>query len=135
MEPARRHGRRLTLVAIALLCACRGSDKVVRPEYPKELHSEISSFDEPLSLRDDYWTENLGSYLKVEQQHTYWIQPEDKRFVKYGERWLEFCLREDLLKESDLELSPEQVDLYRSRPDFDSGRRTLEGFGRTNDDD
>ena len=123
----------LTLLAVACLCACGGSDEVIRPEYPKELLSPISSSDER-NPRDDYWTERLGPYLKPEEQHIYRIKPEDKRFVKYGERWLEFCLREDLLEESGLELSPEQVDLYRSRPDFDSGRRTLEGFGRTSDE-
>lgn len=123
--------RVFAVLAVGCLCACRGNDDVIRPEYPKELHSEISSSDEPLSQQDDYWTETLGPYLELEDQLTYWIQPEDERFIKYGERWLEFCLREDLLKESGVALSPEQVDLYHSSRDFDSGRRVLEGFGRT----
>ena len=121
----------LGLLAALLLVVggCSGPDKPVRPEFPKELNPAITSSDEPLSLQDDYWTRCLGPYLSPEELHQYWIEPHDKRFVSYGERWLEFSLREDLLARRRWELSSEQVNEFRSQPDFESGKRTLEGFG------
>ena len=68
----------------------------------------------------------FGDYLSSEEEHSYWIKPQDERFLTFGERWLEFSLREDLLKDQRWALTPEQIDRIRSEPDYDSTQRTLQ---------
>lgn len=122
------HRRLLLSLALCLtvLVGCGGTTSVQRPELPRELRAEISSTSVPLSLQDDYWTERLGAYLSPEDLHVYWIMPPERRFAGYGKRWLEFCLREDLLAERRWPLGSEDLEQFRSQPDFDSSRRLLE---------
>ncbi len=118
--------KRLVIALSALfLGACSGGGAVERPRYPTELTADASQADEPLSFQDDYWTANFSEYLSPEELHSYWIEAQDQRFLTYGERWLEFSLREDLLEDRRWALTPEQIDRIRSQPDYDSTQRAL----------
>ena len=51
-----------------------------------------------------------------------------RRFEEFGERWLEFSLREDLLGDRLWALTPEEIDRIRSQPDYDSTQRALDAI-------
>jgi hypothetical protein len=111
----------------ALLVACNGGD--VRPPVPPpELVPQLAGAEEALrrSARDDHWTERYGDYMQPAELRAYLATPPAERFPRFGGRLLEFALREELLQAHRLELTLEQVEAYRSRPDYDQGRRYLE---------
>ena len=116
------------VIALSALClgACSGGGVVERPRYPVELATDVSGVDEPLNFQDDFWTASFGDYLSTEELHSYWIETHDERFLTFGERWLEFSLREALLEDRRWALTPEQIDRIRSQPDYDSTQRALD---------
>lgn len=116
-----------TLLLALLPCACNGDD--VRPPMPPaELVPQLAGAEEALrrSARDDHWTERYGDYMQPAELRAYWAAAPEDRFDAFGLRLLEFALREELLQRHRLQLTLEQVEAYRSRPDYDQGRQYLE---------
>lgn len=107
------------------LTGCGGRDAVEAPRIPPELANELTGLPEPRGPRDDYWTETYGDYLRPEELFAYWVLPEDRRLAVFGGRWLEFCLREDLLDEHRWALSREEVSRVSSAPDYDGSVEVL----------
>lgn len=113
---------------VLLLVACGTTGTVERPTFPDELHTDIASADHPLSFQEDYWTASFGPYLSPDELQAYWRGAEEQRFETFGERWLEFSLREDLWKDRRSALTPEEIERVRSQPDFDSAKRVLDAL-------
>lgn len=115
------------LVTLVLLAACNGED--VRPPVPTpELVRELAGAEAELQrgARDDYWTERFGDYMEARELRAYWSTPPEERFQAFGLRLLEFRLREELLQANRLKLTLEQVEAYRSQPDYDQARAYLQ---------
>lgn len=110
------------------LAGCGGVEVADSPRVHPQLVPQLSGVEAPSGPRDDYWTESLGTYLRSEELQNYWLLPEEQRFQAFGDRWLEFCLREDLLSQHRGDLSPEETDRFRAEPDFESSRRALQGM-------
>ena len=120
--------RALLVLLIPLLGACGSTGTVERPVYPDELRLDPSNVDGPLSFQEDYWTASFSPYLGPDELQAYWMESDEKRFSSFGERWLEFSLREDLLRDRRSALTPEEIERIRSQPDFDSAKRVLDAL-------
>ncbi|RMG10849.1 MAG: hypothetical protein D6731_16655 [Planctomycetota bacterium] len=128
--PCPSHRVRSWLVAFWLLglCGCGSSERIDRPESPRELQPELTPVAVRVGALDDYWTERFGDYLDPDELYRYWIQPEERRFASYGMRWLEFALREDLLGEVAWRVPDDVQERFRAQPDYDASKRLLESL-------
>jgi hypothetical protein len=120
--------RALLLFLPLFVVACGTSGSIERPVYPDELRADISNADGPLSFQEDYWTASFGPYLSPDVLQGYWLESEERRFESFGERWLEFSLREDLMRDRLSALTPEEIERIRSQPDFDSSKQVLDAL-------
>ena len=117
-------GMSLGLAWALFVCAgCSSNDLPPRPTPPRRLEADLQSA-RPRHDEQDYWTENLGHFFTARELADYWVTPTPQRFDSFGRRWLEFCLREDLLRGVDL--SDEELDAFAAEPDYESSRRYLE---------
>ena len=125
MSAVRRLSRSLgSLALVVALIACSGQ-RIEPPKVPQELEAELASDLTTRTVRGDFWTERLGDYLPPVELHAYETLEPERRFPEYGERWLEFCLREDLLGEHRWALSPEEIDRVRAAPSYDASAQIL----------
>jgi len=118
-------GAGLLLVAAG---GCGGGE--VRPPKPaKELVSELVGAEEVLDERGDYWSSRLGDYLAGPELAAYEGTPPGLRFERYAHELLEFRLRENLLERHRWTLSRQDIEHYRSQPDYDAGLKFLRERG------
>lgn len=121
-------GLRLPLGSLLLLLAACSEADVRPPVPPAELVPQLAGAEEALrrSSRDDLWAERFGDYMAPAELAAYRAAGPEVRFERFGTRLLEFALREELLRAHRLKLTLEQVEAYRSKPDYDQGRAYLE---------
>lgn len=112
-------------VLILAAVGCAGEEVSDQPREPLRQRRDLDSIEAPVSPRDDYWTQHLGAYLSPAELRSYWSTPPDERFGAFGQRWLEYSLREDLLARDVDNLSPEELETIRAAPDYDTSRQAL----------
>lgn len=117
--------RWLAGAVIAWAAGCAGGEVSDSPRERMQLRRPLDAIESPLSAREDYWTATLGAYLSPAELRSYWSTPVDERFGDFGRRWLEYCLREDLLAPHRENLSPEELEAVRAAADYDSSRQAL----------
>ncbi|MGE0711315.1 MAG: hypothetical protein AB7N76_08780 [Planctomycetota bacterium] len=112
---------------VLVLSGCVSGNEVPAPPVrPSQLDAALESAQVPPGPLDDYWTNTLGDYLTPDELGRYWLTPADQRFGRWGDRWLEACLREELLAAHRDQLSPEELERFRLQPDYDSSARALQ---------
>lgn len=93
---------------------------------PSTLDPALEGVQVPPAPLDDHWTASLGHYLSPSELGRYWLTPSEDRFTRWGDRWLEYSLREELLAPHRDSLSPEELDRVTRQPDYDSSKRELD---------
>jgi hypothetical protein len=125
-----RHGTLLLaalLAALLALCtACSGVEVPTPLVRPSQLDATLQGSQIPAGPLDDHWTLTLGDYLSPAELGSYWLSPNEERFTRWGDRWLEYSLREELLAPSKDELTPDELERFRSQPDYESSKRVLD---------
>lgn len=119
-----RRTRSCGVVCCLLLLACGSNEVPDRPTPSPTLSNKLRAAT-PDNPEQDYWTESLGHYMTPGELHDYWVTPRERRFSEFGDRWLEFCLREDLLRDHRTKLRDAELDAFSAQPDFDASQRYL----------
>ena len=121
-----RRTRALGVLCWALLLgACNGTTPARSESIPTQLQQRQLALAVPPHSQDDYWSLSLGHYLKPAELTSYWNTASDQRFSHFGARWLEFCLREDMLTRWRDQLTPKELERLRAAPGFDASLRLL----------